>query len=91
MERVIKRRKYKSRITIEIEKDISRLETITERFSKIGSLPKLEEHNIVAQTKEAYEYLKMRSSKLIHFSFNAKASNTQVMLNPSLYHWTIEI
>ena len=28
----------------EIEKDISRLQTITERFSKIGSLPKLEKN-----------------------------------------------
>ena len=36
----------------EIEKDISRLETITDRFSKIGSLPKLEAYDIVKETKE---------------------------------------
>ncbi len=77
-------------ITVEIEKDISRLETITERFSKIGSLPKLEEYDIVKETKEAYEYLKLRSSKLIHFSFDAKIDHASVMLNSSLYHWTIE-
>ena len=77
-------------ITKEIEKDISRLETITERFSKIGSLPNLEAHNIVSETKNAYDYLKLRSSKLVHFSFTSQIETTYVMLNPSLYQWTIE-
>ena len=77
-------------ITKEIEKDISRLETITERFSKIGSLPKLDKRDIVEETKDAYEYLKLRSSKLIHFSFDSKVEPTKVLLNHSLYHWTIE-
>ncbi|RKN83164.1 sensor histidine kinase [Ulvibacterium marinum] len=77
-------------ITLEIEKDISRLETITERFSKIGSLPELKPHDIVKETKDAFEYLKLRSSKLIHFSFDTKVDNISVLLNPSLYNWTIE-
>ena len=77
-------------ITVEIEKDIARLETITERFSKIGSLPKLDEHDIVSETKEAYDYLKLRSSKLINFSFDSKVESMHVLLNHSLYHWTIE-
>lgn len=77
-------------ITKEIEKDIARLQTITERFSKIGSLPKLDASDIVVETRNAYDYLKRRSSKLIHFSFNSKVDNTQVLLNRSLYNWTIE-
>ncbi|QCX02215.1 HAMP domain-containing histidine kinase [Aggregatimonas sangjinii] len=77
-------------ITKEIEKDISRLETITERFSKIGSLPSLEEHDIVVETKSAFDYLKLRSSKLVHFSFKSQIDATNVLLNPSLYQWTIE-
>lgn len=77
-------------ITKEIEKDISRLEMITDRFSKIGSLPKLEAYDIVQETKDAYEYLKLRSSKLIHFSFDSKVDSQQVMLNQSLYNWTVE-
>ncbi|QXP56964.1 HAMP domain-containing histidine kinase [Cellulophaga sp. HaHa_2_95] len=77
-------------ITEEIEKDISRLETITERFSKIGSLPILAEQDIVAETKNAFDYLKLRSSKLIHFSFNSKADHLPVLLNKSLFQWTIE-
>lgn len=77
-------------ITMEIEKDISRLETITERFSKIGSLPILKEYDIVEETKNAFDYLKLRSSKLIHFSFDSKAERLPVLLNKALYNWTIE-
>lgn len=77
-------------ITAEIEKDISRLQTITDRFSKIGALPKLEAHDIVAETREAFDYLKLRSSKLIQFSFSSETEYLSVLLNQSLYHWTIE-
>lgn len=77
-------------ITKEIEKDIDRLQTITERFSKIGSLPKLDNMDIVHETEIAYEYLKRRSSKLIHFSFTSQIETLPVLLNSSLYHWTIE-
>ncbi len=77
-------------ITGEIEKDISRLQTITDRFSKIGALPKLEEHDIVAETRDAFDYLKLRSSKLIRFSFSSETEYLSVLLNQSLYHWTIE-
>ncbi len=87
---LLKDEKINPEITKEIEKDISRLETITDRFSKIGSLPKLDEHDIVKETKDAYDYLKLRSSKLIHFSFNSKVEKLPVMLNHSLYNWTIE-
>lgn len=77
-------------ITKEIQKDISRLEMITDRFSKIGSLPKLDAYDIVTETKDAYEYLKLRSSKLIHFSFDSQIESQQVMLNQSLFNWTVE-
>ena len=74
----------------EIEKDINRLQTITERFSKIGSLPTLEKQDIVKETMEAYEYLKSRSSKLINFSIDAPDQPIYVNLNKQLYSWTIE-
>jgi len=75
---------------IEIEKDISRLKVITERFSKIGSIPNLEETDIVQETKEAYTYLQSRSSKLINFSINLPEESIFVLLNKQLYSWTIE-
>ena len=74
----------------EIKKDIHRLETITERFSKIGSIPLLKTTNIITATKESFDYLKSRSSKLITFEMNAPEEAILVSLNPELYSWTIE-
>ncbi len=74
----------------EIEKDIRRLETITERFSKIGSIPILKSTNIVTATKESFDYLKSRSSTLITFKMDAPNETILVALNPELYSWTIE-
>lgn len=87
---LLKAEKINPEITKEIQKDISRLETITERFSKIGSLPKLDEYDIVKETKDAYDYLKLRSSKLIHFSFDSKVEELPVLMNHALFNWTIE-
>ena len=74
----------------EIEKDIDRLQTITERFSKVGSQIKLEKTDIVQSTQNTYDYLKNRSSKLIEFSIDIPEESTYVMLNQPLYSWTIE-
>ena len=76
--------------TFEIEKDIERLQTITDRFSKIGSEPKLENKDIVAETLQSYDYLQSRFSKQIEFSFKAPKSPILVSLNPTLHSWTIE-
>ncbi|OIQ20263.1 HAMP domain-containing sensor histidine kinase [Lacinutrix sp. MedPE-SW] len=75
---------------VEIEKDIDRLQTITERFSKIGSLPTLEKADIVIETQKTYKYLKTRSSKLINFKIITPNQPVFVNLNPQLYSWTIE-
>ena len=74
----------------EMTKDVDRLQTITERFSKIGSTPKLDRKNIVTETKQTFEYLQLRSSKLVQFSFEAKEEDIYVNLNSQLYSWTIE-
>lgn len=77
-------------ITIEIEKDIERLQTITDRFSKIGSVPALEEHDIIAETLNTYEYLQSRFSKQVTFSYQGPKEPILVMINPILHSWTIE-
>lgn len=74
----------------EIEKDVSRLETITERFSKVGSVPTLKKVDIVEETIESYNYLKVRSSKLIDFKLETPNSAIFAELNPQLFSWTIE-
>ena len=87
---ILKSEHISPEITKEIEKDIDRLQTITERFSKVGSVPDLEVHDIVFETQKAFEYLKLRSSKLIHFSFKSDIEQLFVKLNLPLYNWSIE-
>jgi signal transduction histidine kinase len=74
----------------EIEKDIFRLQTITDRFSKIGSEPVLERVNIVKETEDSLFYLKARFSKQINFSFSGPDYPVLVNLNSGLHSWTIE-
>ncbi|MES2575652.1 MAG: HAMP domain-containing sensor histidine kinase [Bacteroidota bacterium] len=74
----------------EIEKDIERLQTITERFSKIGSEPKLENKDVIEETQKSYDYLQSRFSKQVEFSFNAPTVPIMVLMNPTLHSWTIE-
>lgn len=74
----------------EIEKDIVRLQTITDRFSKIGSEPILEKVDIIKETEESFDYLKSRFSKQVEFSFKAPAYPIGINLNSALHSWTIE-
>ncbi len=74
----------------EIEKDINRLQTITDRFSKIGSEPILEPMNIIKETEDSFDYLKSRFSKQVEFSFQAPKKPIMVSLNPALHSWTVE-
>lgn len=74
----------------EIEKDVQRLQTIAERFSKVGSEPVLENKDIVKETEKSFEYLKSRASKQIAFTFTAPDYPINVMLNPELHSWTVE-
>jgi two-component system, sporulation sensor kinase D len=74
----------------EIEKDIVRLQTITDRFSKIGSEPVLENKDIVKETQVSYDYLQSRFSKQVEFSFKGPKNPVFVALNPALHSWTIE-
>lgn len=77
-------------ITAEIEKDVDRLQTITDRFSKIGSVPVLEEHDIVAETLHTFEYLQSRFSKQVAFSYVGPKESILALINPTLHSWTIE-
>lgn len=74
----------------EINKDIERLNVITDRFSKIGSVPVLVEKDIIVETEEAFDYLAKRSSKLVNFKKDLPQGVLLVKLNPELFAWTIE-
>ncbi len=87
---ILKAENVKEEYISEMEKDIERLKTITERFSKVGSVPKLERMDVVSITKNSYQYLKSRTSKLIEFDLIVPDAPLYVNINPQLYSWTIE-
>jgi signal transduction histidine kinase len=76
--------------TLEIDKDIQRLQTITDRFSKIGSAPALTKVNIFDVLKHAVEYIQTRSSDKVKFTVAEPAMEVYAPLNIPLFEWVIE-
>ena len=87
---ILKMEKVDETYINEIEKDVYRLNTIANRFSKIGSIPELKKENIVDVTKQAFDYLESRSSKQISFSFSKEKNELLANLNIELFGWVIE-
>ncbi len=77
--------------TDEIEKDINRLETITKRFSKIGSEPELSKENIVEVMRKGISYLITRSPKKVNYIVSIPENKEIIIpLNQHLFDWVIE-
>lgn len=74
----------------EIEKDIARLKNISERFSKIGSVPELNDLNLNETLQINYDYLKYRISKQVQFTLNIPTQETLIPHNRTLLSWVIE-
>ena len=74
----------------EMNKDILRLETITDRFSKIGSENKGEPVNVDDLVRKSIDYLRKRISKKVDITINSANENLIVDLNPSLFEWVLE-
>ena len=77
-------------MVFEMKKDITRLETITDRFSKIGSKPTLEEKNIVEVVVGTITYLKSRLSEKIQFNILHEKSVIIIPVSTVLLNWVIE-
>mgnify|MGYP003950501771 FL=1 len=75
---------------LEMEKDVARLETITNRFSKIGSKPTLEDENIVQVVLDATNYLRSRLPEKVSIELNSKESSIIVPVSVVLLNWVIE-
>lgn len=74
----------------EIENDISRLKTISERFSKIGSVPELNDLNINETLQLNYDYLKSRISGKVNFQLSMPREEIFIPHNRILLSWVIE-
>ncbi|MCI0921029.1 sensor histidine kinase [Sphingobacterium rhinopitheci] len=73
----------------EMERDVKRLEVVADRFSKIGSLPSLSNHNIYAIIKDYINYFKVRTSDKITFVLEGD-QHVEAMINTQLFDWIIE-
>lgn len=75
----------------EVEKDVNRLETITERFSKIGSAPVLSKVHIAEILINSINYIRSRSSERVYFNLNFSLEDEiYIPINASLFEWVIE-
>ena len=76
---------------VEIEKDIFRLEVITERFSKIGSQPKLQQNDLVSIINDSIEYLQPRSPRKVKYEMELPGiGEVFIPVNGALFSWVIE-
>lgn len=88
---ILKTQNVDPNIPQEIEKDLDRLTTITDRFSKIGSQPKLEELNLNEVLSKVINYLRSRLSQQVNFSYQYDIDpGTLIPLNRPLIEWVIE-
>ena len=74
----------------EMSKDLMRLETVTDRFSKIGSENKLKVENIVPVVSQNIDYLKKRVSGQVEITFHTEKEVLNSNLNASLFGWVVE-
>ena len=86
----LKQQKKLETVTKEIQKDLDRLTIIASRFSKIGSLPKLNKVNIIPMLKNSIHYMKKRASSRISINLEASQESIKARINIDLFEWVIE-
>jgi len=74
----------------EMNKDVNRLQTITDRFSKIGSKPEMKSVSLNDVIVESIEYLKKRTSNKIEFIIETPDEPVMVKLSSVLFEWALE-
>jgi signal transduction histidine kinase len=75
----------------DMQKDLTRLETITERFSKIGSKPELIPTNLPRSLATSIDYMKSRTSSKVKFNVDLRLDDDlEIPLNEALFAWVIE-
>ncbi len=75
----------------ELEKDVARLEIIADRFSKIGSAPKLEAISAHEEITKCFHYMEKRSPRKVSFDYPKPPEQlSPININPPLFDWVIE-
>ena len=88
---MLKEKEIDNQILQELEKDVSRLRLISDRFGKIGSRPQLEETDLVQQIRHMMDYMKKRATGKIQFKMDTHEENLIIAhISPPLFDWVIE-
>jgi signal transduction histidine kinase len=88
---LLKENKENAPIVTEMGRDLDRLKLISERFSKIGSTPELEEHELISQIHNVVAYMKRRAPQKIRFIVKTHGEeDIPAMISPLLFDWVIE-
>ena len=74
----------------EMEKDVQRLKLVSDRFSKIGSTPMLEERDIVQAVTSVMDYVKKRATDKVIFSLDAEPGRIIAPVSDPLFDWVVE-
>ena len=77
-------------VVTEMNRDVNRLNMITERFSKIGSQPTLQDEDVCLVVKNAMDYLKKRTSKNVNYILEIPDSEIHAQMSTPLFEWVIE-
>jgi len=76
---------------VELQKDVDRLKLISDRFSKIGSIPNLEESDIIFQVQQMVEYIRRRTTSKVQFSVETQGPSPVLAdISRPLFDWVIE-
>ncbi len=79
------------KIAAEMEKDVDRLKLVSDRFGKIGSIPQLEETNIITQIENMVAYIKRRATDRVDFAISSRnEKDITAFINVPLFDWVIE-
>jgi len=75
----------------ELQKDLDRLKLVSDRFSKIGSIPQLEKSDLVFQVQQMLDYMRRRTTSKVQFSFETNGrEHVEANISPPLFDWVIE-
>ena len=74
----------------EMDKDVRRLSTIADRFSKIGSVPELKLEYLNAAITRSLEYMRSRVSGKVSINLDFGPDDYPVNLSMSLFEWVME-
>jgi signal transduction histidine kinase len=87
---VLKSSNINPEISLEMQKDLERLDLISDRFGKIGSIPKFVETDILQQINTMADYMRKRASGKVSIEVNSNTNDTVAPISPQLFDWVIE-